>query len=175
MLVSRRAGVQSMSDPFREFVAQMARLAVPEDDTEDNRERRAVAVRVGDADWRARRVGHCRLRRRRVSVLGGAGALADDPQGASADHASVATAVHSSSRPDATELRFLAHDRAMIFCYPLKQKLRKFEIAKLDWSPVSRALGCSLHDLQPLASHRPMETTERYVDGQAQRWLVSHA
>ena len=33
-----------MSDPFREFVAAMARLAVPEDDTEDNRERRAAAA-----------------------------------------------------------------------------------------------------------------------------------
>jgi hypothetical protein len=33
-----------MSDPFKEFVAQMARLAVPEDDTEDNRERRAGAT-----------------------------------------------------------------------------------------------------------------------------------
>jgi hypothetical protein len=33
-----------MSDPFKEFVAQMARLVVPEDDTEDNRERRAAAA-----------------------------------------------------------------------------------------------------------------------------------
>ena len=33
-----------MSDPFKEFVAQMARLAVPEDDTEDNRERREAAA-----------------------------------------------------------------------------------------------------------------------------------
>ena len=33
-----------MSDPFKEFVEQMARLAVPEDDTEANRERRAAAA-----------------------------------------------------------------------------------------------------------------------------------
>ena len=33
-----------MSDPFKEFVAQMARLAVPEDDTEDNCERRVAAA-----------------------------------------------------------------------------------------------------------------------------------
>jgi hypothetical protein len=29
-----------MSDPFKEFVEEMARLAVPEDDTEENRGRR---------------------------------------------------------------------------------------------------------------------------------------
>jgi hypothetical protein len=33
-----------MSDPFKEFVEEMARLAVPEDDTEDNRERREAAA-----------------------------------------------------------------------------------------------------------------------------------
>jgi hypothetical protein len=33
-----------MSDPFKEFVEQMARLAVPEDDTEDSRERREAAA-----------------------------------------------------------------------------------------------------------------------------------
>ena len=33
-----------MSDPFKEFVEDMARLAVPEDDTEDNRERREAAA-----------------------------------------------------------------------------------------------------------------------------------
>ena len=33
-----------MSDPFKEFVEQMARLAVPEDDTEENRERREAAA-----------------------------------------------------------------------------------------------------------------------------------
>ena len=33
-----------MSDPFKEFVEQMARMAVPEDDTEDNRRRREVAA-----------------------------------------------------------------------------------------------------------------------------------
>lgn len=33
-----------MSDPFKEFVGQMARLLVPEDDTEDNRERREAAA-----------------------------------------------------------------------------------------------------------------------------------
>jgi hypothetical protein len=33
-----------MSDPFKEFVEQMARLSVPEDDTEDNRERRQAAA-----------------------------------------------------------------------------------------------------------------------------------
>jgi hypothetical protein len=37
-----------MSDPFREFVEQMARLAVPEDDTEENWERReATASETG--------------------------------------------------------------------------------------------------------------------------------
>ena len=33
-----------MSDPFKEFVEQMARLSVPEDDTEANRERREIAA-----------------------------------------------------------------------------------------------------------------------------------
>ena len=33
-----------MSDPFKDFVEQMARLAVPEDDTEDNRRRREAAA-----------------------------------------------------------------------------------------------------------------------------------
>ena len=33
-----------MSDPFREFVEQMARLLVPEDDTEENQERCEVAA-----------------------------------------------------------------------------------------------------------------------------------
>jgi hypothetical protein len=33
-----------MSDPFKEFVEQMARLAVPKDDTEDNQERREAAA-----------------------------------------------------------------------------------------------------------------------------------
>jgi len=33
-----------MSDPFKEFVEQMACMAVPEDDTEDNRRRREVAA-----------------------------------------------------------------------------------------------------------------------------------
>ena len=33
-----------MSDPFNEFVEQMARLSVPEDDTEANRERREIAA-----------------------------------------------------------------------------------------------------------------------------------
>jgi hypothetical protein len=32
-----------MSDPFKELVEQMARLAVPEDDTEENQERREAA------------------------------------------------------------------------------------------------------------------------------------
>ncbi len=37
-----------MSDPFREFVEQMARLTVPEDDTEESRERReATATESG--------------------------------------------------------------------------------------------------------------------------------
>jgi hypothetical protein len=33
-----------MSDPFKEFVAEMARLAVPEDDSEECRARREAAV-----------------------------------------------------------------------------------------------------------------------------------
>ena len=33
-----------MSDPFKEFVEQMARLVVPEDDTEESRGRREAAV-----------------------------------------------------------------------------------------------------------------------------------
>jgi len=33
-----------MSDPLREFVEQMARLLVPEDDTEENQERREAAA-----------------------------------------------------------------------------------------------------------------------------------
>ncbi len=33
-----------MSDPFKELVEEMARLAVPEDDTEENRSRREAAA-----------------------------------------------------------------------------------------------------------------------------------
>jgi hypothetical protein len=33
-----------MSDPFKKFVVQIARLAVPEDDTEENRGRREAAA-----------------------------------------------------------------------------------------------------------------------------------
>ena len=33
-----------MSDPFQEFVEQMARLAVPEDDSEESRGRREAAA-----------------------------------------------------------------------------------------------------------------------------------
>jgi hypothetical protein len=33
-----------MSDPFKEFVEQMARLAVPEDDIEESRARREAAA-----------------------------------------------------------------------------------------------------------------------------------
>ena len=33
-----------MSDPFKEFVEQMARLTVPEDDTEENQARREIAA-----------------------------------------------------------------------------------------------------------------------------------
>ena len=33
-----------MSDPFKELVEEMARLAVPEDDTEENRGRREAAA-----------------------------------------------------------------------------------------------------------------------------------
>jgi hypothetical protein len=33
-----------MSDPFKELVEQLARLSLPEDDTEDNRERRQIAA-----------------------------------------------------------------------------------------------------------------------------------
>jgi hypothetical protein len=33
-----------MRDPFKEFVEEMARLAVPEDDTEDSQERREAAA-----------------------------------------------------------------------------------------------------------------------------------
>ena len=40
----RDAGVRSVSDPFKEFVAEMARLDVPEDDTEGSRARREAAA-----------------------------------------------------------------------------------------------------------------------------------
>jgi hypothetical protein len=33
-----------MSDPFKEFVEEMARLSVPEDDTEESRARRETAA-----------------------------------------------------------------------------------------------------------------------------------
>ena len=33
-----------MSNPFKEFVEEMARLALPEDDTEENRTRREAAA-----------------------------------------------------------------------------------------------------------------------------------
>ena len=72
-----------MSDPFKELVEEMARLSVPEDDTEENRERReATASEVENTNERARRVRPHRVRGRRVLVLGGADALGDDPPGA---------------------------------------------------------------------------------------------
>jgi hypothetical protein len=45
-----------MSDPFKEFVEQIARLAVPEDDTEESRGRREAAsasyARLRTSQWR---------------------------------------------------------------------------------------------------------------------------
>jgi hypothetical protein len=38
------AAVPSMSDSFKEFVEQIARLAVPEDDTEENRRLREASA-----------------------------------------------------------------------------------------------------------------------------------
>ena len=38
------AGVRSISDPFKEFIKEVARLAVPEDDTEESRGRREAAA-----------------------------------------------------------------------------------------------------------------------------------
>ena len=85
-----------MSNPFKEFVAEMARLGVPEDDTEESRARReAAASEVGDVDQRARRVRPHRLRGRRVLVLRGAGALGDDPQGAGAGRIDLTGTAHS--------------------------------------------------------------------------------
>ena len=64
-----------MSDPFKEFVEQIARLAVPEDDTEDNRRlREATASDSGMPISELDEFRHHRLRGR-VSVLGGAGTL----------------------------------------------------------------------------------------------------
>ena len=42
--VLARVGVRSMSDPFKELVEQMARRSVPEDDTEENQERREATA-----------------------------------------------------------------------------------------------------------------------------------
>ena len=85
-----------MSDPFKEFVEEMARLAVPEDDTEESRGAAGGRrVRVGDADQQARRVRPHRRRGRRVLVLGGAGALGDDPQGAGAGRIDLTGTAHS--------------------------------------------------------------------------------
>jgi hypothetical protein len=42
--VSASVGVRSIRDSFKEFVEQVARLSVPEDDTEENRERREAAA-----------------------------------------------------------------------------------------------------------------------------------
>ena len=85
-----------MSDPFKQFVEEMARLTVPEDDTEESRGRREAAASesgtpISDLD----EVRHHRLRRRRVLVLGGAGALGNDPQGARVGQASLTTTAHS--------------------------------------------------------------------------------
>jgi hypothetical protein len=57
-----------MSDPFKEFVEQMARLSIPEGDTEENLERREAAAsesgtKISELDESDR------LRRRRVPVL----------------------------------------------------------------------------------------------------------
>ena len=85
-----------MSDPFKEFVEEMARLIGPR-----GRHRgkpgaaRGRRVRVGDADQRARRIRPHRLRGRRVPVLGGAGALGDDPQGARAGRTDLTSTAHS--------------------------------------------------------------------------------
>jgi hypothetical protein len=42
-----------MSDPFKEFVEEMARLAEPEDDTEENRgwRTRLTSVALHDTDY----------------------------------------------------------------------------------------------------------------------------
>jgi hypothetical protein len=84
-----------MSDPFKEFVEEMSRLAVPEDEPGAPRARR---VRVGNAHRRARRVQHRRECRRRVPMLGGAGALGADPQGAGAGRTNLTTTarIHAS-------------------------------------------------------------------------------
>ena len=50
-----------MSNPFKEFVAEMARLALPEDDTEESRARReANASESGTPISEPRRVRHHR-------------------------------------------------------------------------------------------------------------------
>ena len=59
-----------MSDPFKEFVEEMARLTAPEDDTEESRGRRETAAsESGTPNWRAGQGRPHRLRRRRVPVL----------------------------------------------------------------------------------------------------------
>ena len=52
-------------------------------------------LRVRDADQRTRQVRHHRLRGRRVLVLGGAGTLGDDPQGAGAGRIDLTGTAHS--------------------------------------------------------------------------------
>ena len=85
---------------------------------------------------------------------------------------------------------FPARDRAMILL-SVKAGLRACEIAGLDWSMVPDAQGrlpcpgravaarnirSGLRDVQFLAGHRSIETTERYIDGDtcAQRRLVGY-
>ena len=133
-----------MSDPFKELVEEMARLWVPEDDTEDNRERReAAASEVGDADQRARRVRPHRLRRRRLPVLGGVDALADDPHGAGAGRANLASnpaSVHAVQMTNYGLARPQIHFRATA----RQQKIEQSIVRSTSWQSETR---CSVGPL----------------------------
>jgi hypothetical protein len=54
-----------MSDPFKEFVEEMARLAVPEDDTEENRGRSGASTAAEKGARHRKRPRTCRRRARR--------------------------------------------------------------------------------------------------------------
>jgi hypothetical protein len=104
-------GLRLVSDPFKEFAEQVARLSVLEDDTEDNREGRVTAASESGRRSSSSTSPISSLRRRRVPVRRGAGAVGDDPPGAGADRANL------------TSKRAWVHAERMTNCGPVQPQI----------------------------------------------------